>query len=382
MTKKELWEHVRGIISERMYSDMEQTPDYEAIYSDFMQAVERQGGIKSENGQPLSALEGTAFVFGDDYDFEFGYDVYNRQYVKARHGDNYNEPEYEELGGDFEFALTSGTVLDKNGDIVCDFDEIAERMDGGYDAVKEMFVFDESEMIEPLNETLNELSPHQKQRNIKNVERFFRNGKNGFNGIRTIAVLTAENPDTQQAPNQFNKKARQSLLSNIKNAGYAYVPAMGKFGNTERPYAVFNMSVETTKALCGKYQQTSFVYSMLNDDGSVHSEYWEKQNPTQPYDKHKNDYVKKDECDTWEDMSDADDNFTVIGKHFKYSIPFDIFNSVDESIGKNVKRLAESIRKNGKTPITEENILNLAVNGVGYSAYLWRKAATKGLRQK
>ena len=150
MTKQELWEHVRRIISEHMYSsdNTEQTPDYEAMYNDFMQSVERQGGIKSDNGQPLRYLEGTGYVFGENYEFEFDYEVYNRQFVKARHGDNYNEPEYEELGGDFDFAITNAKVMDKEGDFVCGFDEISERFDGGYDTVKEWFVFDGSEMIE------------------------------------------------------------------------------------------------------------------------------------------------------------------------------------------------------------------------------------------
>ena len=177
MNINDLREHVRGIISERIYSNGGLTPDYEAIYNDFMQSVENQGGIKSDNGSPLTELEGTAFVFGENYEFEFNYEVYNRQFVKARHGDNHNEPEYEELGGDFDFAITNAKVMDKEGDFVCDFDEIAERIDGGYETVKEWFVFDESEMIEPLNEELNELTPHQKQRNIKDVERFFRKGK-------------------------------------------------------------------------------------------------------------------------------------------------------------------------------------------------------------
>ena len=154
MNINDLREHVRGIISERIYSNGGLTPDYEAIYNDFMQSVEKQGGIKSDNGSPLTELEGTAFVFGTSYEYEFEYEVYNRQYVKAHHGDNYNEPEYEELGGDFDFAITNAKVMDKEGDFVCDFDEIAERIDGGYDTVKEWFVFNESNMIE--DDLLNE----------------------------------------------------------------------------------------------------------------------------------------------------------------------------------------------------------------------------------
>ena len=229
-----------------------------------------------------------------------------------------------------------------------------------------------------LNESLNEATPHQKKRNDKDVERFFRNGQKGYNGIHTIVVLTSENPDSQQASNQFNKKARYSLLSNIKDGGYAYVPAMGKFGdNPERPYAVFNMSVDTAKILCGRYQQTSFVFSILKD-GIIHSEYCEKEYPELKYNKRTNNYIKKDECDTWEDMSDANDKFTVIGKKFKYSIPFETLNTVNEIICENLNRIVSIERKRGNKSITEEKALDFAINAVGISQHVWRKAVTKG----
>lgn len=230
-----------------------------------------------------------------------------------------------------------------------------------------------------IQETLNELTPHQKERNVKDVERFFRKGKGGHIGIRSIVVLTSENPDSRQAESGINKKYRHSLLADIKNGGYAYVPAMGKFGNVERPYAVFNMSVDTAKTLCGKYQQTSFVFSSLNEDGTVHSEYYEKNNPTLPYDRKSNDYVMKDSCDDWEDKSEANDYFTVIGNRFKYSIPFKIFDSVNETICENIQRIISVERKRGDNSITEEKILDYTINGVGQSPYLWRQEIYKGL---
>lgn len=229
------------------------------------------------------------------------------------------------------------------------------------------------------NVDLNEESPHQKHRIYKNVEQFFKQRTGGYNGIHTIVVLTAENPDSEQATNKFNKKARRSLLSDIKNGGYTYVPAIGKFGNTERPYAVFNMSVNTAMILCGKYQQTSFVYSKLEEDGTIHSEYYEKIDTTLPFNKEKNNYVKKDECDTWEDMSDAEDYFTIIGNKFKYSIPFQIFNTVNETIYKNLSRAIIFERKNGNKTINENKLLDFTINCVGLSPYLWRKSLTKGL---
>ena len=216
--------------------------------------------------------------------------------------------------------------------------------------------------------------------NIKYVERFFRNGEGGYNGIHTIVVLTSENLDSQQTTKQFNKKARCSLLSNIKDGGYAYVLAMGKVGNIERPCAVFNMSVDTAKKLCGKYRQTSFVFSVLNENGMIHSDYYEKQDPTFPCDRQTNEYIKKDECDTWKEMSNVDDCFTVIGKKFKYSIPFKMFNTVNETICENLYRIVTIEKQRGNHTITEEKALRYTINGVGLSPYLWRKAITKSLQ--
>ena len=227
---------------------------------------------------------------------------------------------------------------------------------------------------------INEASPSEKRRNVRNVENFFKHGKSGFNAIKTIVVLTAENPDSIQSSSQFNKKANKSLLQDIKNGGYAYVPAQGRFGNLEKPYAVFNMSIDAAKYYCGKYQQTSFVISMLSDDGNgaVHSEYWEKANENAPYSKGENDYVKKDECDEWVDMRDATDYFTVIGNKFKYSIPFSIFESTNKLFCNNIKRIIE----NGNFPLNESVILEFAINHVGMPAYLRRKSIIKGFYTK
>ena len=233
-------------------------------------------------------------------------------------------------------------------------------------------------IVNEVKERLNEISISQKKRNVNDVERFFKNRGGGLKGIKTIVVLTAENPDSQAASRQFNKKANRSLLKDIKDGGYAYVPAEGRFGNVERPYAVFNMSIDAAKYYCGKYQQTSFIITMLSNDNKVHSEYWEKANTDMPYSKHNNDYVKKDECDEWVDMSDATDYFTVIGGKFKYSIPFSIFESTSRLFTDNIKRMIVSESRKNKVVLTENDILDFSINRVGMSAYLRRKAITKG----
>ena len=206
-----------------------------------------------------------------------------------------------------------------------------------------------------------------------------RNGECNLNGIRAIVVLASVDDDGQQTKNKSSNKARRSLLSIIKSRGYACVPAMEKNGNFDSPYAIFNMSVDMAKKTCGKYQQTSFVYSVLNEDGMIHSEYYTKQEPTLPYSKMDNDYIKTDECDTWEDTSYADGNFTVIGKEFKYTIPYKTLYAINDAICENLKRMVSVEKHRGNHSITEESALEYTIKGVGLSPYLWRKEATKGL---
>ena len=203
--------------------------------------------------------------------------------------------------------------------------------------------------------------------------------KCGISGIRTIVVLDSMDPDDQRTINQHNSKAWRSPLSIIKSGGYACAPAMENFGNFYHPYAIFNMSLDLAKKICGKQQQSSFVFSVLNENGMIHSEYYSKQEPTLPYNKQANDYIKNDECNTWEDTSYSEGNFTVIGKEFKYGIPFKTLYAVNEAICENLKRMVSVEKRRGNHSITEEKALEFTINGVGLSPYLWRKEATKGL---
>ena len=203
--------------------------------------------------------------------------------------------------------------------------------------------------------------------------------KIGINSIRTIVVLDSMDPDGQRTTNQLNQKASHPPLSIIKSGGYACAPAMENFGDFYHPYAIFNMSLDLAKKICGKHQQASFVFSVLNEKGMIHSEYYSKQDPTLPYNKQANDYIKNDECDTWEDTSKADGNFKVIGKKFKYGIPYQILNMLNETIKGNLKRMVAVEKHRGNHSITEESALEYTINGVGLSPYLWRKATTKGL---
>lgn len=193
--------------------------------------------------------------------------------------------------------------------------------------------------------------------------------ENVFDFIKTLVVFTAENHNSTELKRSQNKKQNKSLLIALKDAGYEYVPVIGRFhGSSEHHYAVFNMSLKAAKMLCGRFEQTSFIWCQLDGDGGILSQYWEKQNVTSPYNARKNGYILKDEIDESKDQSKAEDGFTLVGRHFKCMIPFSILESVNAKFGENIKQICEQDTMSG------DKILDFAINGVGLSPSLYRKA--------
>lgn len=201
---------------------------------------------------------------------------------------------------------------------------------------------------------INEKSINAKKRDIERVEKTFENGNNTY--IKCFAVLTAENPDSQKASNSYNKKANKNLFKALKTQ-YTIIPTQGKFGNVENSFLVFNIDRSVVEYYCGQNEQTSFIFSKV-EGGKVISEYWEKQDVTQSYDKVNNPYVLKDTCDDWVDMSGADDYYTIVGNKFKYSIPFSIFEDYNNRLGKLLNEVTD-----------KETMLNFLIEGVGFSAF-------------
>lgn len=193
--------------------------------------------------------------------------------------------------------------------------------------------------------------------------------ENVFDFIKTLVVFTAENHNSTELKRSQNKKQNKSLLIALKDAGYEYVPVIGRFhGSSEHHYAVFNMSLKAAKMLCGRFEQTSFIWCQLDGDGGILSQYWEKQNVTSPYNAHKNDYILKDDIDEWKDQSKAENSYMLIGKNCRYSIPYGVLESINKKFGENIKQICEHDTMSG------DKILDFAINGVGLSPSLYRKA--------
>ena len=201
----------------------------------------------------------------------------------------------------------------------------------------------------------------------------------GIHCIKTITVLTAGPTDTIQRK-EYGKTRRHALLGDIKSWRYAYVPAIGMLDRQEKLYAVLNMSYDMAKTLCGLYQRTAFVFSKLMDDGSILSEFWEKENIGIPYHKRSNGYVLK-EKGNGEEMpviTDASDNMVVTGKHFQYKIPFGEIERTNRLFSDNVKHMIEVAKRKWNGKENEAGILDHIISHVGMSPFLYREAVIRG----
>ena len=227
-------------------------------------------------------------------------------------------------------------------------------------------------IINEISKRINEDSISQKKRDMKNFEKSFRGGKS-FGGIKTMAIFTSENPNSQRDSSSNNKKSIKNLLSDLKTGGFKYVPAYGKFGfrreggvtkvNSEHSYVVFNISVANCVGLCKRYNQTSFIFCTLNDEGKIHSEYYEKTDDG-------NTYQLIDSEDNWNDKTGENDYYTVVGKNFKFAIPFSVFENVNNNILGCLDYIIEKYKNNS----TRNELLEYSIHGHGQNAYLVRKS--------
>ena len=145
-----------------------------------------------------------------------------------------------------------------------------------------------------------------------------------IHNIRCVAVLTAFNPDSIA-----------KTLKALKDGKYIVVSAQVKSGsNTRNAYAIINISLDTVKLYCGKYQHTSFVYTELND-GLIKSCYYRKQYADQPYSKVRKPFIPIESVDTQTAVNDAEDYLTVIGAKFEYHIPFSYLIECHKRISQN-----------------------------------------------
>lgn len=220
------------------------------------------------------------------------------------------------------------------------------------------------EMIhEEVTNVLSEISINAKKRNVNNTIDVFKKGKSGYNNIKTFGVVSAGNADSQEQPRSVNKKDMKNMSDSLKSAHYAFVSQKGHFGgNDEWSYYIFNISFDTLAHYAGMYEQTSFIFSEVRDN-EVISHYYEKQDINAPYNKKNNPYILKDTANWYIDATDE------IGGKYHYSIPFSIFESVNERIEENLSLINED----------KEFAIDFGMNRIGISPMFMRQKIYNGL---
>ena len=152
------------------------------------------------------------------------------------------------------------------------------------------------------------------------------------NAVKQFVIMTPENPMGLSVTAEENAKRRKKFENMLTDGGlYAY-PVRGKYNTTEHSYIVFNIPLNLAKEVAKTYDQQSFIFAIVKGENDVEFQYWEKNASEQDKDAKGKDkqyhYVESKEQFIKFD-NDKDLFFTEIGRNFKFSIPFDIFEAVD-----------------------------------------------------
>lgn len=174
-------------------------------------------------------------------------------------------------------------------------------------------------------------------------------------GIFSFAIGTAENPMGKPLSKADNLVLRKKFETLLKDGGFKYTPIIGKYGNLEKSYIIYNIDLSFAKKIFGEYfNQESFVWAKKVSAGVMEFEYWQKDENS------KYELINKQNHITTE--KDADDFFSRL-KSYKFKIPFE-FEESDIDFFDHLNNLNEE----------DKVFLSEYVNGnrVGYSSYLRR----------
>jgi len=132
------------------------------------------------------------------------------------------------------------------------------------------------------------------QRNITENGQSFLN-ESGFSRVRQMmlglvptiemmAILTAENPNGQQAPPEFNREANAKLAQKLQSLNYGFIPIQGKFGGPENSFIIPNMTRQDAVDIGKEFDQESVIWGkkMSEDVGEpfFRFEYIETSDPS------------------------------------------------------------------------------------------------------
>ena len=152
------------------------------------------------------------------------------------------------------------------------------------------------------------------------------------NAVKQFAIMTPENPMGEELPAEENSKRRKEFERLLNEYGlYAY-PVHGVYGIKEHSYMIFNISLKAAMYLAKDFDQISFIMAFVKGENKVEYQYWEKNASEQDKNAKERDkqYINtqtKEEIIRFD--NDTVDNYTEIGKGFRFKIPYQFGEAVE-----------------------------------------------------
>lgn len=188
----------------------------------------------------------------------------------------------------------------------------------------------ETRLKEIVKSVVSEISINKKKELTKNA---FNAVKGVQDNIKTFCIVTGENPMGEPGSNKLNRTNKNSLTNYLRFGNFPWTTVRGKYGNSENPKMIFNITLSDAKIIALKFIQESFIFGRKMDDKVYFDLYFINENKT--------DYELKETQDYSIEI-DGDDYFTVINNKYKFNIPFKYFNEACDSFNNVINEIKDT----------------------------------------
>jgi hypothetical protein len=117
-----------------------------------------------------------------------------------------------------------------------------------------------------IRESIDEMAGYPRVKNIM---------MGAVDSVNTVGIITAENPHSQQAPKEYNKREQEHLKTDIRSLGYGFIQISGKYGSEENPLFIPNITKAHLIMLGEKHKQESVIFGEKNQDNEKSYFKWE-----------------------------------------------------------------------------------------------------------
>lgn len=173
--------------------------------------------------------------------------------------------------------------------------------------------------------------------------------------VRTFCIITANNPmwahvnGNDTLSNEENNRLNNEFEKFIREHAFRFFKVIGRYNSSEKSYIIYNVPLNFCMILGKNFDQRSFIYADINhDDANVKFQLYTKLESA------KSDAIEKDkeyfleeEISQMEEVDvDTEDYYTGIGKKFKFTVPFNVFNESFHEGCTEIDRLVENRKEN------------------------------------